>query len=219
MYGPFRKSDLVKPKEIALKAGILTSKIAFYTSIGLITPRDYSEGGQKLYNEQETLLQLQRISKLIEKGFSLEQIGQRIACVRNLRRILVIDDEQEVVDLIMDTLKDQFNFDISIAMDGFDAGKMLNVHFPDLVILDLHLPGINGFDLCKYIRTDPLHKGVKILAVTGYSSEANVKRILESGADACLAKPFHIDEFKTSVFRLLKIKKSGKHSFLAREDV
>lgn len=210
MYEPLRHHGLFKPKEIAEKAGVLTSKIAFYAALNLLRPADLSEGGQKLYDENETLLQLDRIKKLTEKGFSLEKIRGRISFVRGLHRLLIIEDEKEVSDLVKDTLEDQANFDMDFAADGFTAGKMLNNVFPDLIILDLNLPGINGFDLCKAIRSDKYQRGVKILAMSGYYSPENAKLVLDSGADLFLPKPFDIEEFKSTVFSLLNIRKRKK---------
>jgi len=198
---------LLKPKDIAQQAGVLTSKINFYAIMGLLRPADYSEGGQKLYDRDETLLQLARIKRLVEQGMSLERIKERVAYVRNLRRIFIIDDDQEVVDFIMDVLKGQFNFSMHYARDGFAAGRMLNLHFPDLIILDLNLPGINGFDLCRSIAAEPMQRGVKVLAITGYDSPENRQRILAAGAHFCLAKPFDAEEFKKVVCRLLRIRR------------
>ncbi|MFH1282468.1 MAG: response regulator [bacterium] len=218
MYKPSKRGILLKPSEIAKRLGILTSKITYYTTMGLFRPAEISDGGQKLYDENETVIQFERINKLICKGLQLNEIKERIAFARRLRRLFIIDDEKDVIDLIIDVLKDEFNFDINYAMDGFSAGKMLNSFFPDLIILDLNLPGINGFELCKQIRGDSLQCGVKIIAVTGYDDPSTVQRIMESGADAYMAKPFNVEEFKNKVFSMLQIKKKKNKEFLASKN-
>ena len=111
-------------------------------------------------------------------------------------RILVVDDEQSIISLISRILKKSHpDCVLSFAMDGFEAGKQAISFKPDLIILDLKLPGVDGFEICRKLKSDPKTEHIKILAITGYPSEETKKRILSCGADAYLPKPFDNEEF------------------------
>ncbi|MBD3271133.1 MAG: response regulator [Elusimicrobia bacterium] len=205
-----QQNRYLKSGEIAQKAGILTSKLAYYTSLGLVQVARHTEGGQKLYAEEDTLVQLKRIEKLNTRGFSLEEIKNRIGTDQQIKRVLVVDDEPTVGEIITDMFADDTHIEVKTVQDGFAAGLILQEYFPDLIILDLRLPGIDGFEICKKIREDYLHYGVFILAVTGYDSEENYKRIIECGASDYLAKPFETHDMFDRIVKLLRLRKYMK---------
>lgn len=120
------------------------------------------------------------------------------------RRILIVDDERAVVDLIVRAIeKLNRKCDIDTAFDGFEAGRKVITFEPDLVILDLMLPGIDGFKVCKNIRSSKKTKHIKVLAITGFDSPENRKKIFSSGANDYLAKPFEITDVLERVDKLL----------------
>lgn len=201
---------LIKPGDLAQIAQILPSKITYYTSLGLLRVGEYTDGRQKLFRKTETIVQLKRIEKLTNKGYSLDEIRGKIGKNKNEKKILIIDDEPTVGELIKDLLAGLFTCDLQIVLDGFTAGLKLQEYYPDLIILDLNLPGVNGFEICTKIRHDELQTGIKILAITGYDSEENYKRIIECGADAYLPKPFQAEEILSKIYQLLHIKQHSK---------
>lgn len=120
-------------------------------------------------------------------------------------RILIVDDEKLVIQTVRDYMEAANpSYIISSAADGFEAGRMLTKVNPDLVILDLFMPGINGFNLCRNIRNDPHTKHIKIIAITGYPTEENVGKVKEAGADAVLPKPFEMEELDKLIKKLLR---------------
>ncbi len=121
-------------------------------------------------------------------------------------KVLIIDDEPGIIKLITKAIKKQ-DSDIKIesAMDGFEAGRKILDFLPDLIILDLKLPGVDGFEICKAIKRDERLKDTKILAITAYATPENKKKILESGADDFISKPFEIGDLMISVNKLLSI--------------
>lgn len=124
---------------------------------------------------------------------------------REETRILIVDDEKLIIQSVRDYMeKANPSFIINSASDGFEAGRMLARAIPDIVILDLFMPGINGFSLCRNIRNDPNTKHIKIIAITGYPTEENVKKVKESGADAVLSKPFDMKELESQIKKLLR---------------
>jgi CheY-like chemotaxis protein len=199
-----RDTGLLKISEVAEKANVLASTIRHYTDLGLLRYAATTEGGHRLYDETETLLQLARIKRLAARGFPLPQIKAELSG-KGDKRVLVVDDEPEVGDLVTDVLKDRRPFDIRVARDGFTAGRILGDFVPDLVVLDLMLPGVDGFEVCRQIRADENLAGVKILAVTGYDTPQNYQRIMDAGADMYLTKPLDAHELLRAVGKLLQL--------------
>ncbi|MFN0117957.1 MAG: response regulator [Elusimicrobiota bacterium] len=120
------------------------------------------------------------------------------------RRILVVDDDAELLKIILRSLKKiSIPFIVETAKDGFSAGQKWVSFKPDLVVLDLYLPGVDGFDICASMKKTEKKKKTKVLAITGYVTPANQKRILDSGANDFLAKPFIPKQLLKKVEQLL----------------
>jgi excisionase family DNA binding protein len=123
---------------------------------------------------------------------------------RTQKLILLVEDDADFRLAIRGFIK-EIALDASLheAENGFLAGKMVEEHKPDLVILDVFLPGINGFDVCKYIRRDPALAETKILAMSGQPGEETQREIMDSGADAFLRKPFGLADFQKSIEKMI----------------
>jgi excisionase family DNA binding protein len=122
-------------------------------------------------------------------------------------RILVVDDDALIVKIVTRTIKKMDPaLEIETAGDGFVAGRKLESFDPDLVILDLTLPGVDGFHICRNIRSSEKTKDVKILAMTGHTSEAVRKKIMDYGADDFMGKPFSLNALSDKVAHLLNFK-------------
>jgi len=120
-------------------------------------------------------------------------------------KILIVDDEELITQSIKTFLESKYpTFYINIASDGFEAGRLITKTVPDIIILDLFLPGVNGFQLCRKIKSDENTKHIKIIAITGYPTEENVAKIKECGADAVLGKPFEMDELEKNIKKLIE---------------
>ena len=119
--------------------------------------------------------------------------------------ILIVDDEAPIRKVVRRSLLKIYPAAvISEAEDGYEAGSRVAQILPSLIILDLKLPGLNGFKVCRAIREDPRTKHIKILAVSGHNIDESRKNILAAGADDFLGKPFDIDTLKEKVLKLLK---------------
>lgn len=115
-------------------------------------------------------------------------------------RILVIDDEPVVLDLVRDVVKElSHQFDVEVARDAFDAGRSVALFRPQLIFLDLMMPGVDGFEVCARLKRDPSTTHTEIIAITGYYTDANMERILAAGAVACLRKPLDIVDVRRRV--------------------
>ena len=121
------------------------------------------------------------------------------------RRILIVDDDQAVVDLISDVLAADARFETRVVNNGFGAGMLAKEYHPDLIILDVMLPDINGQAVCELIRQDPTMAEIRIICISGMIEEDKIADLRASGANDFLHKPLDIDELIRRVCRLLDI--------------
>jgi two-component system response regulator RpaA len=121
------------------------------------------------------------------------------------RGILVVDDDQAVVDLISDVLASDNRFETKVVNNGFGAGMIAKEYHPDLIILDVMLPDINGKAVCELIRADPTMQDIKIICISGMVEEDRIQELRDAGADDFLHKPLDIDELLKRICRLLDI--------------
>ncbi|MBK8913235.1 MAG: response regulator [Phycisphaerales bacterium] len=108
------------------------------------------------------------------------------------RRILVVDDDPEIVEMLRELLERDGRFEVATAADGFDAGSKVRSFQPDLIVLDYMLPEINGNEVCRRIRSDPTLQHIRIIIVSGVNNEEERKALQECGADDFFQKPFSI---------------------------
>jgi PAS domain S-box-containing protein len=109
-----------------------------------------------------------------------------------VRRVLVADDNRDTVELI-ETLLTQSGHELRCAFDGPSALRICEELQPDIVFLDIGLPGMDGYEVARRMRALPWGKSIRIVAVSGYVGDADRARAIESGCDVHLAKPFDID--------------------------
>jgi len=106
-------------------------------------------------------------------------------------RILAVDDEETLLGMYEKILqKTGWDYELEKARDGFEAGQKIMAFDPDLIILDLFLPGMDGFKVCERIAGLKRRPPMRVLAVSGELSPANREKILKAGAGEALAKPF-----------------------------
>jgi len=116
------------------------------------------------------------------------------------KKILVVEDDAEMVELLCFNLK-KAGFSIGTASNGIDALKKARSVSPDLILLDLMLPEMDGFAVCETLRNDPATASVPIIMLTALSSEMARLNGLASGADDYIAKPFSTKELIERVRR------------------
>lgn len=125
----------------------------------------------------------------IERGITLQFPEDE-----NLR-VLVVDDNIDLAEYLKELLKSvSDSVAIELAHDGFEAGQKVEGFKPDIVLLDLMMPGLDGFEVCRRLKKDPLTRNIRVIAMTGFYSEENVDRIINAGAEICLAKPFRSED-------------------------
>ena len=119
------------------------------------------------------------------------------------KEILIVDDEPDVVVPIQ-FLMEQQGYRVMAGERGEDALDLIYHYKPDLVILDIMLPGIDGYEVCEIIRLDLNYRDVKIMFLTAKGREVDIAKGLALGADAYLTKPFSNDELVAKVKELLE---------------
>lgn len=127
--------------------------------------------------------------------------------------VLVVDDEPDAVEVIEFNLK-QAGFDVSTAADGAEALRKARTQTPDLIVLDVMLPELDGFEVCKILRRDPATSAIPIIMLTAKAAEVDRVVGLELGADDYVTKPFSPREL---VLRVRKLLERGKNQPAKRE--
>ncbi|OQX12153.1 MAG: hypothetical protein BWK76_18120 [Desulfobulbaceae bacterium A2] len=110
-------------------------------------------------------------------------------------RVLIVEDDAMMRDFLVELLRDLSPPPlVETAQDGFEAGLKVQGFAPDVVLLDLMMPGLNGFETCRQIKANLASAATRILAMTGFPSEENVAKILAAGAEICLNKPLDTEQ-------------------------
>ena len=119
-------------------------------------------------------------------------------------RVLVVDDDPDIVELFTDALTADPRFEVSTAKTGYDAGVLTQQFRPDIVVLDFMLPDINGNVVCSTIRQNPELSKIKILIISGMVNPAEVDELINAGADDFIKKPFNIEKVIERILQLVK---------------
>ena len=123
-------------------------------------------------------------------------------------RILIVDDDPVMTTYLQGIIEDfDTSFVTEIVGTGFEAGTKIHTFLPDVVLLDLMLPDIDGFKVCNLIKNEAATKHIRVIAISGNTSAENVSRILEAGAEKCLAKPFDPEDVVKILSTVVDVKK------------
>ncbi|HWL08837.1 MAG TPA: response regulator [Planctomicrobium sp.] len=121
------------------------------------------------------------------------------------RKALVVDDDRDLVELLRDSLEADGRFEVRSANNGFDAGMMVKEYRPDVIILDVMLPDINGKEVCQRVRSDPSLDDVKILCISGMVEADRIQELRDAGANDFLQKPFEVETLIQRACHMLDI--------------
>ncbi len=121
------------------------------------------------------------------------------------RRVLVVDDDEQIIELFLDVLSRDDRFEVKSARTGYDAGVLTEQFRPHLVLLDYMLPDINGNLVCDRIRSNPELAGTKIIVISGVVNQDEIDTLLRSGADDFVKKPFNIEKLIERMSEMLGV--------------
>lgn len=119
------------------------------------------------------------------------------------KQILIVDDEPNVV-IPIQFLLEQSGYGVIIAENGEDALELIYQYKPDLVLLDIMLPGIDGYEVCEIVRLNPNYRNVKIIFLTAKGREEEIAKGMALGADAYITKPFSNNTLVAKIEELLE---------------
>ena len=121
------------------------------------------------------------------------------------RRVLVVDDDPQIVELFVDLLGPDSRFDVETAGTGYDAGLLTESFRPHLIILDYMLPDVNGNVVCQRVREREDMADCKILCVSGVVNQQEIQGLMDAGADDFVKKPFDVDDLMQRIESLLEL--------------
>jgi excisionase family DNA binding protein len=121
------------------------------------------------------------------------------------RKILIVDDDEELVELLGDVFAKDNRFEVRTTNNGFDAGMLVKEFRPDIVVLDVMLPDINGKEVCQRVRSDSALDDVRIICISGMVEQDKVADLKAAGANDFMQKPFAVERLLERVCELLEL--------------
>ncbi|MDH5393229.1 MAG: response regulator [Gammaproteobacteria bacterium] len=184
---------LLTPNEVAEILLVSPTTVRFWAHKGalkaLTTP-----GGHRRFNYEDV------------EAFAHSR-GMDLQRKTNTTRILIVDDEVVLGEFLVEFFKSIEGVETEVANYSFEAGLKYKSFKPQVVLLDIMMPGLNGFQVCKMMKADPAYKDVRVIAMTGYPSAENIEKILAAGAEVCMEKPIDTEQLLSLLE--LKVKKTG----------
>lgn len=179
------EEPLLTPNDVARLLLVSPVTVRQWAQKGLIESQA-TPGGHRRFSRQAVN------AFAAERGVALVAESQQSRGPEQLRILIVEDDAQLRSFLVELFATREPPVSVEVAVSGFDAGSKVREFGPDIVLLDLMLPGIDGIQVCRQLKTDVSTCAIRIVAMTGYYSTENVNQILAAGAEACLRKPLDI---------------------------
>jgi len=118
------------------------------------------------------------------------------------KRVLIVDDEPNIV-AALEFLLHKSGYEVRVAPNGEDALVQLDAFKPDLVLLDVMMPKVSGYEVCQRMRAEPKWQGIKIVMLSARGREVEVSKGMSLGADLYVTKPFSSTELVATIDRLL----------------
>lgn len=179
---PSRRDEFLTPNQVADRLLVAPVTVRLWASKGLL-PSVTTPGGHRRFSVRD-----------VEAFVALRQVVQETPR-QTPSRVLIIDDDAQFARYLENLLSMRMpGLRIDTALDGFSAGIKCEALRPDVVTLDLQMPDMNGFEVCRLLRRMFGRTKPRIVALTGYPSRENVEQIMAAGADACLAKTARPEE-------------------------
>ncbi len=122
------------------------------------------------------------------------------------RKVLIVDDDAEIVELIVEVLRRDGRFETETASSGYEAGIATQRFRPELILLDYMLPDVNGNVVCQTIRKNPEFENTRIIIVSGVVKQDEIAQLLKSGAQDFIRKPFDVAELTGKIAAALQMK-------------
>lgn len=119
-----------------------------------------------------------------------------------MKRILIVDDEPSIV-MSLEYLLRRKKYDVLIARNGTEALQALGKDLPDLILLDIMMPDVDGYEICEYVKTSPTLKHIKVIFLSAKSKKSDIEKGRSLGADAYVVKPFSTKDLLAKINDLI----------------
>ncbi len=140
-----------------------------------------------------------------------EREGIPLSPANNEQVLLVVDDDEDYLESLVVRIQGlRPDLEILTAMNGFDAGRLVHQRRPALVLLDIKLPGVNGIEVCRALKSEPETKGTHIVGMTGAARKSEIDALILAGAEDVLAKPIRKDVLLEIINQCIPIAVSAK---------
>lgn len=120
-------------------------------------------------------------------------------------KVLIVDDDDEIIELMMDVLTRDGRFEVCSASSGYDAGLMTQQFMPDVILLDYMLPDVNGNIVCRTIKNNPNFAHIRVIIVSGVVNPEEIDDLMGAGASEFIRKPFNIAELTDKIASFARV--------------
>lgn len=186
------KNRVFTTGEVAAICGVSADTVSRWFDLGQIDGYRLGPGGDRRI-PYDSLRKF-----MLSHGIPLERLEA------GEKRVLVVDDDPYYLDIIPAILARDDDYVVLTASTGFDAGAMVVEHNPQLVILDIHLSDMDGRMVCERVKGRAETRNTRILGISGFIDDDEVRELVDYGFDDFLKKPFHITEMQERVGRLFE---------------
>lgn len=171
--------NYLTPKEVSELLMVSTAAIRLWAQSGDLKAR-VTAGGHRRFKLED--IKAFAIKKKIQ--LNSDTIGN------GNTKILIVDDDAHFTEFLKILLEREIkNVEVEISLDGFDAANKLNEFSPTIMLLDLRMPGLDGFQVCHHVKQNPLQSHIRVIAISGNVTEEDIEKIKSMGAETCLSKP------------------------------
>lgn len=173
------------PKEVAELLMVSTAAVRLWAESGHLKAR-VTAGGHRRFKLDDI------------KAFAIQKNIQLNTSTSENPKILIVDDDVHFAEFLDTLLKVEIkNVEVEISLDGFDAANKLHDFTPTIMLLDLKMPGLDGFQVCQRVKENPLQNHIRVIGISGDVSESDIDKLKNLGAEACLQKPINIPALLT----------------------
>lgn len=159
----------------------------------------------------------EKILSLLEEnpGITSGEISDKLSVSRSLvedtlktmsdirQKVLIVDDEMDAL-LALKVALEAEGYNIVEAKDGYEAIEKVHSEIPDVILLDLMIPGIDGFEVCKQLKSNPMYSHIPVIMLTARGEVDDKVEGIELGADDYVTKPFNLKELKARIKMILR---------------
>lgn len=149
-------------------------------------------------NQEKTPLKV-NVNANVNVNVSTQKLGRDYS----MSTVMVVDDSVTLREMIADLLKGR-GLNVTVASDGVEALEQIKANRPDLVVLDIVMPRMNGYEVCRRLKSDPKTQNLPVVMCSSKSEEFDRYWGMKQGADAYIAKPFHPQELVGTIKQLLR---------------